>query len=149
MPTPTPYDPGLVQKILPHRSPFLFVDSVETCEAGVGLTAVKKLDPAAGYFKGHFPGRPMMPGVLVAEALAQAGGLLIGLTYGEKMNFQLFLAQVDLKFIQPALPGEVLELKVDLKKTYGNLFRLAAKASVGSRVVAKGSLVLSREPGDG
>ena len=143
---PTPYDPELVQKILPHRSPFLFVDFVETCEAGVSLTAVKKLDPEADYFKGHFPGRPIMPGVLVAEALAQAGGLLIGLTFGEKMNFQLYLAQVDLKFTQPALPGEVLMLKADLIKTYGNLFRLSAKAKVGSRMIAKGTLVLSKEP---
>ena len=146
---PTPCDPELVKKILPHRSPFLFVDWVDTCEPGIRLTAIKNLDPDADYFKGHFPGRPIMPGVLVAEALAQTGGLLIGLTYGEKMNFQLYLAQVDLKFTQSALPGEVLVLKTELKKTYGNLFQLMAHATVGSRIIAKGSLVLAKDPGSG
>ena len=139
---------ALVERILPHRSPFLFVDHVQTYEAGVSLTATKKLDPDADYFKGHFPGRPIMPGVLVAEALAQTAGLLIGLTYGAKVNFQLYLAQVDLKFTQSALPGDILVMKADLDKTYGNLFRLKASATVGSRMIAKGSLVLARDASD-
>ncbi len=71
-----------------------------------------------------------MPGVLVAEALAQASGLLIGLTYGDRMDFQLYLAQVDLKFIQPAFPGETLALTAKLKKAYGHLFRFNVAATV-------------------
>jgi 3-hydroxyacyl-[acyl-carrier-protein] dehydratase len=132
-----------IQEILPHRSPFLFVDTVTACEPGVHLEANLTLDPGADFFSGHFPNRPIMPGVLVAEALAQASGLLIGLTYGARMNFQLYLAQVDIKFIQTALPGETLALATTLKKSYGRLFRCAVAATVGSRMIAEGSLVLA------
>jgi len=145
MPKPIDCDLSLIKKILPHRDPFLFVDQVSRFEAGVSITASKKLAPDAEFFRGHFPGRPIMPGVLVAEALAQASGLLIGLTYGARTEFQLYLAQVDLKFIQPALPGESLALAATLKKAYGNLFRFNVAATVDSRMIAKGSLMLARE----
>lgn len=139
------FDLEQVKKILPHRSPFLFIDYVQKYEIGTRLTAIKTLDPKADYFKGHFPDRPIMPGVLVAEALAQAAGLLVGLTYGEKLDLRLSLAQVDLKFTAPALPGEDLQLNSELKKSYGNLFRLNVQATVGSRMIAKGSLTLARD----
>jgi len=149
MPKPIHCDLALIKKILPHRSPFLFVDQVQTFEAGVLIIAHKKLDPGADFFRGHFPGRPIMPGVLVAEALAQTSGLLIGLTHGARMEYQLYLAQVDLKFLQPALPGEILTLTAKLKKAYGRLFRFNVAATVGSRMIAKGSLVLSEDNNDG
>lgn len=149
MPKPIHCDLALIKKILPHRSPFLFVDHVQAFEAGVLIAANKKLDPDADFFRGHFPNRPIMPGVLVAEALAQTSGLLLGLTYGTRMDFQLYLAQVDLKFIQPALPGETLILTAKLKKTYGKLFRFNVAATVDSRMIANGSLVLSEENHDG
>jgi 3-hydroxyacyl-[acyl-carrier-protein] dehydratase len=142
---PLPYDLKLIKKILPHRHPFLFVDRVLAFEAGVRITAAKKLDPEAAFFAGHFPGRPIMPGVLVAEALAQACGLLLGLTFTERTDLRLFLARVDLKFSRPAQPHDTLVLEALLKKTYGTMHLLDVAARVGSRLIAKGSLALAEE----
>jgi len=140
-----PYDRELIQRILPHRHPFLFVDRVVAFEAGVRIAAEKELDPKAAFFKGHFPGRPIMPGVLVAEALAQASGLLIGLTFTARTDLLLSLARVDLKFTRPAHPQETLLLEAFLKKSYGAMFLLDVAARVGSRAIARGSLVLAEE----
>ena len=74
------YDISLIKEILPHRSPFLFVDRIMELKAGERIVAEKDLSPDESFFKGHFPGNPIMPGVLVTEALAQTSGLLIGLS---------------------------------------------------------------------
>jgi 3-hydroxyacyl-[acyl-carrier-protein] dehydratase len=145
MAEPTLYDLQRIQKILPHRPPFLFVDRVVAFDRGVRLVAEMNLDPEAAFFRGHFPQRPIMPGVLVAEALAQTGGLLIGLTYTERTGLQLSLARVDLKFTHPAHPQETLRMEAFLKKTYGAMFLLDVAAHVGSRLIARGCLALADE----
>lgn len=104
------YDISLIKEILPHRSPFLFVDRIMELKAGERIVAEKDLSPDESFFKGHFPGNPIMPGVLVTEALAQTSGLLIGLTWNEKGGVAtgerpgfLYLASTNMKF--SSLPG--------------------------------------------
>jgi 3-hydroxyacyl-[acyl-carrier-protein] dehydratase len=142
-------DQSTIKKIIPHRDPFLFVDNVVTFHHGKEIVAEKILSAHEYFFQGHFPGKPIMPGVLVTEALAQASGLLLGLSiYYEERMFGTspaqnpYLAAVDMKFLSPAEPGEVLILKSSLKKRFGNLARFAAKAEVKDRFIAKGTLTL-------
>ena len=142
---------SIIEKILPHRKPFLFVDRIVNFEAGEKIIAEKDLLPDESFFAGHFPGEPIMPGVLVSEALAQASGLLLGLTLEEKgrsmedEKINLFLANVDIKFFTPAKPGDTLRLEATIKKGYGSLFLFKVDAFVGTNPVAKGTLTLSEK----
>jgi 3-hydroxyacyl-[acyl-carrier-protein] dehydratase len=137
-----------IKKIIPHRDPFLFVDNVITFHTGETIVAEKNLSTHEYFFQGHFPGKPIMPGVLVTEALAQTSGLLLGLTAQEKKASgypqlqKLYLATVDMKFLSPAEPGETLVLTSTLIKKFGNLTLFAVTAGVKDRPVAKGTLAL-------
>ena len=150
--TPIYCDQSLIMKLLPHRTPFLFVDSVISFEAGRQIVAQRFLSADEPFFQGHFPGRPIMPGVLVTEALAQASGLLAALTRHEtqgSLDIQhphLYLATVDMKFVSPAEPGESLHLQSVLKKTFGNLTLFSVKATVRDRTIARGTLALGTAP---
>jgi 3-hydroxyacyl-[acyl-carrier-protein] dehydratase len=145
------YDISVIEEILPHRSPFLFVDRVMKLEVGDTIIAEKDLSFDESFFTGHFPGRPIMPGVLVSEALAQTSGLLLGLTWKEEgttLNQEkrdLFLSSVNIKFSVPAKPGETLRLKASFKKQYGKLFFFEVSAYVLSKQIAKGTLILAEE----
>jgi 3-hydroxyacyl-[acyl-carrier-protein] dehydratase len=145
------YDISVIEEILPHRSPFLFVDRVMKLEVGDTIIAEKDLSFDESFFTGHFPGRPIMPGVLVSEALAQTSGLLLGLTWKEEgttLNQEkrdLFLSSVNIKFSVPAKPGETLRLKASFKKQYGKLFFFEVSAYVLSNQIAKGTLILAEE----
>ena len=150
MPEHPLYDISVIEQILPHRSPFLFVDRVTELEVGKKITAEKDLSSDSPIFAGHFPGRLIMPGVLVSEALAQTSGLLLGLTWrerGQPTNRErpkfFFLANVNMKFSTPAKPGETLRLEASLKKKYGRLFFFEVAAYALSRQIAKGSLTLA------
>jgi 3-hydroxyacyl-[acyl-carrier-protein] dehydratase len=142
---------SIIEKILPHRKPFLFVDRVVNFEVGQKIIAEKDLLPGESFFTGHFPGRPIMPGVLVSEALAQASGLLLGLTWGKKgrsmenEKINLFLANIDIKFFTPAKPGDTLRLEATIKKEYGNLFLFKVNTFVGTHPIAEGTLTLSEK----
>jgi 3-hydroxyacyl-[acyl-carrier-protein] dehydratase len=150
--TPILCDQSLIRKLLPHRKPFLFVDRVISFEAGKQIVAQRFLSADEPFFQGHFPDRPIMPGVLVTEALAQASGLLTALTWHETQGSievqhpHLYLATVDMKFISPAEPGESLDLESVLKKTFGNLTLFSVKATVKDRTIAKGTLALGMAP---
>jgi len=106
-----------LRPILPHREPFLFVDRVLKLDPNKSIVAERTLRPEEPHFAGHFPGRPIMPGVLITEALAQTSGLLIGLS--EKLSSAAppekpkayFLALANMKFTHPAVPGDVLVLR--------------------------------------
>ena len=145
------YDISVIEEILPHRSPFLFVDRVMKLEVGDTIIAEKDLSFDESFFAGHFPGRPIMPGVLVSEALAQTSGLLLGLTWKEEGTTlnqgkrDLFLSSVNIKFSVPAKPGETLRLKASFKKQYGKLFFFEVSAYVLSNQIAKGTLILAEE----
>jgi 3-hydroxyacyl-[acyl-carrier-protein] dehydratase len=139
--------------ILPHRPPFLFVDRVLELEPHKFILAERTLRPDEPQFAGHFPGRPIMPGVLVAEALAQASGLLLGLS--ERLADprapirpkMFFLATTAIKYTRPALPGDVLQLRATSDQSFSGLFRFHVEAKVGDDVIASGSLTLASVDG--
>jgi 3-hydroxymyristoyl/3-hydroxydecanoyl-(acyl carrier protein) dehydratase len=143
------YDLEAILPILPHRPPFLFVDRVMSLEPGKAIVAERMLRPEEPQFSGHFPGKPIMPGVLVAEALAQTSGLLLGLSDLQSgvtapTNPKMFyLATTSLKFTHPAVPGDVLVLKACCDKAFSGLYRFQVEASVGRNLVAVGSLTLA------
>jgi 3-hydroxyacyl-[acyl-carrier-protein] dehydratase len=151
MPFPPLYDISFIQDILPHRSPFLFVNRILEIDLGKRIVAENDLTPDAPFFSGHFPERPVMPGVLVAEALAQTSGLLLGVTWKERRpshdttRRDLFLANVNIKFTSLCGPGDTLRLEAILKKEFGRLYAFAVAAFVTHRRVAKGSLMLAEE----
>lgn len=135
--------------ILPHRPPFLFVDRVLSVQPFKTIIAERTLRPEEPQFQGHFPGRAIMPGVLISEALAQACGLLLALS--EKLSGapepakpkMYFLAAVNFKFQRPVAPGETLTLTGRYDAKMGTLFRFSAEALVQDQPVASGSLMLA------
>jgi len=151
MPNYPLYDISVIKEMLPHRSPFLFVDRIIKLEAGEKIIAEKDLSIDESFFTGHFPGNPIMPGVLISEALAQTSGLLLGLTWKDRgksldqEKVHLVLATINMKFSHPARPGDTLRLEASLKKEYGKLFLFEAVAYVVSKQIAKGTLTLAEE----
>ena len=145
------YDIEDIMTILPHRSPFLFVDRVKEITEGIKIVAEKDLSVDDYFFKGHFPGNSIMPGVLVSEALAQTSGLLLGLIWKERYPSlheskpPLFLGNVNVKFFTPAKPGETLRLEASLRKTYGKFHLFEVSAYVADNRIAKGTLTLAME----
>jgi 3-hydroxyacyl-[acyl-carrier-protein] dehydratase len=144
------YDRGVIETILPHRTPFLFVDGVVSFSPGESIICEKVLRSDEPFFTGHFPGRPIMPGVLISEALAQTCGLLISLTVKRSADtgdhsMDIVLAGVSVKFTTPAVPGDTIRLTGRLQKHYGNLFLFAVEASVEERKIAGGTLTLAEE----
>ena len=125
--------------LLPHRYPFALVDRVIAHEPGVSATAIKNVTMNEPQFQGHFPERPLMPGVLIVEAMAQAASCLASLTQPEKQKDMLvFLASVDkTRFKKPVKPGDLLELHV--KKTAGKaaLWKFSGVAEVAGTVMAQ------------
>ena len=136
--------------LLPHRPPFLFVDQVLKLELYQSILAERALRPEESYFAGHFPDRPIMPGVLVAEALAQTSGLLLGLSdkltaaQAPLRSNMLFLAATSIKYTHPALPGDTLRLRATLEKNFSRLFLFNVEATAGRNLIASGSLTLAR-----
>ena len=139
--------------LLPHREPFLFVDRVIKLEPNKSIVAERLLRTEEPHFAGHFPGRPIMPGVLIAEALAQTSGLLIGLSEmasaaapPEKPR-AFFLAVTSIKFTHPAVPGDTLVLRATMDRNFGALFRFNVEATAGRNLIASGSLTLAMVEG--
>ena len=140
-----PYDVSVIKEILPHRDPFLFVDRIVNISSGNNIVAEKDLLSDEWYFRGHFPGEPIVPGVVVSEALAQTSGLILGLTKRarDQEKSKLFLANLSIKFSSPAKPGETLRLTAKLKKEYGKMFLFEVTAQVSNRRIAGGTLALA------
>lgn len=124
---------------LPHRKPFLFLDTVTALVPGESATARVCFDPGDPVFTGHFPGRPIVPGVLLTEALAQ----LAGITGAESGREFLLSAIRSMKFPAAARPGDVIDLSVRKSGRIGALVQFDVEAVVGDKVVAAGSLVLN------
>jgi 3-hydroxyacyl-[acyl-carrier-protein] dehydratase len=131
-----------VLKLIPHRAPFLFVDRVSELVPGDRILGERQLRPEEAFFEGHFPGAPIMPGVLIGEALAQASGLLAG--HGQVPAPMFHLVAVNLKFGGTARPGDTLKLKSRAGTSLGGLHQFQVEASTGSVVVASGTLMLAR-----
>ena len=124
---------------LPHRYPRLLVDRVEEIRVDQSIRAVKAVSMNEGFFQGHFPGRPIMPGVLIVEALAQAAGILavesLGLAGSGKLVY--FMAIEGAKFRAPVEPGCLLTLDVEFVQKRSSVCKFAGKASVDGKVAAE------------
>lgn len=136
-----PLDIKRVMTALPHRYPMLLVDRVEQILPDQSITAIKAVSMNEGFFQGHFPGRPIMPGVLIVEALAQAAGVLavesLGLANSGKLVY--FMAIEGAKFRNPVEPGCLLQLDVEFVQKRSAVCKFAGKASVDGKVVAEAS----------
>ena len=134
-----PLDIGRVMAALPHRYPMLLVDRVETLVPDERIVAIKAVTINEGFFQGHFPGRPIMPGVLIVEALAQAAGVLavesLGLANSGKLVY--FMAIEGAKFRQPVEPGVLLQLDVEFVQKRASVCKFAGRASVGGKLAAE------------
>ena len=138
-----------IERILPHRYPFLLVDRVD--EIGVDkLIARKLVSRNEPHFNGHFPGHPVMPGVLIIEALAQAGALLAAQTVGFDPEKQViyFMAIDKARFRKPVVPGDLLMLEVTPLRKGGAIWKLHGEAKVDGAVVAEAELLASIQPRD-
>ncbi|MDR3639774.1 MAG: 3-hydroxyacyl-ACP dehydratase FabZ [Humidesulfovibrio sp.] len=129
-----------IMEMLPHRYPFLLVDRVLELEAGVRIKAYKNVTMNENFFQGHFPGQPIMPGVLIMEALAQAGGIFVvqslDIVSGEKLF--LFTGIEEVKFRRPVVPGDQLMLEASVVRRKMNIWKMQGKATVDGQLVAEG-----------
>jgi 3-hydroxyacyl-[acyl-carrier-protein] dehydratase len=134
-----PLDIRRVMAALPHRYPMLLVDRVEKIVVDQSITAIKAVTMNEGFFQGHFPGRPIMPGVLIVEALAQAAGVLAVESFGLADSGKLvyFMAIEGAKFRNPVEPGCLLQLDVEFVQKRATVSKFAGKASVDGKVVAE------------
>lgn len=134
-----PLDVRRVMAALPHRYPMLLVDRVEKIIPDQSITAIKAVSMNEGFFQGHFPGRPIMPGVLIVEALAQAAGILavesLGLANSGKLVY--FMAIEGAKFRTPVEPGCLLQLDVDFVQKRASVCKFAGRASVDGKLAAE------------
>ena len=132
-----------IEKIIPQRDPFLMIDEVEEYTPGESCVAYKNVSLEEPYFKGHFPGNPIMPGVLIVESLAQAGAVAILSMEENKGKNALFGGIDKMKFKKMVVPGDVLKLEVKIIKKKGPVGVGEAIATVDGKVAAKGELTFA------
>jgi 3-hydroxyacyl-[acyl-carrier-protein] dehydratase len=139
--TAGPLDIRRVMAALPHRYPMLLVDRIESLDPEKGIVAIKAVTINEPFFQGHFPARPIMPGVLIVEALAQAAGVLaveaLGLAGSGKLVY--FMAIENAKFRAPVEPGVLLRLEVDFVQKRSSVCKFAGRATVGGKLAAEAS----------
>lgn len=139
----TPLDVREIMRLIPHRYPFLLVDRVVASEPGTSLDAYKQVTVNEPFFQGHFPGDPVMPGVLIIEALAQAGCLLSQLSFdgaGERPLY--YLAGVDdARFKQPVRPGDRLDLRIEVERVRRGMWWYRGEAAVDGRMAATATIL--------
>ena len=133
-----------ILQYLPHRFPFLMVDRVEEVEPGKRIVAIKNVTINEPFFPGHFPNRPVMPGVLILEAMAQVAAILSFKTAGTKpdANSVYYFVGIDkARFKRPVEPGDQLRLDVQVLRTIKGIWKFAGKATVGEHTVAEAELM--------
>ena len=138
-----------VLKLLPHRYPILLIDRVKECEPGKRVVAIKNVSVNEPHFQGHFPGRPIMPGVLILEAMAQAAGLLVFSADRPHEGSVYYYVGIDnARFKKPVVPGDQLEIEVTLERMLRGIGRFACLARVSGKVVAEATILCTvRDPG--
>ena len=133
-----------IEKLLPHRYPFLLVDKVVELEPEKRVVGVKCVTMNEQFFCGHFPGHPIMPGVLIMEALAQASALMVlgGLSEEQRKGKVIYFMSIDAaKFRKPVVPGDCLELHATMLRNKGTLIKTKGEAKVDGQVVAEGEFM--------
>ena len=134
-----------IEAILPHREPFLLIDEVLELEPGARVRARKQVRADEWYLRGHFPGRPVMPGVLIVEALAQTGAVAVLAEEENRGRLALFAGIDDVRFKRIVRPGEELTLTCDLETVRGPIGRGKARATVDGDLAVRGTLTFAVE----
>ncbi|WP_136649700.1 3-hydroxyacyl-ACP dehydratase FabZ [Paracoccus aeridis] len=153
--TPAPCteaDLALIKRIIPHRYPFLLVDKVRDIEAGTSAVGIKNVTANEPHFPGHFPDAPIMPGVLIIEAMAQTAAVLVGVTLdvADRNLLTYFMAIDNCKFRSMVVPGDTVELHVQITRAGGRIWRFKGRAMVGDRLCAEADFTAMMDlPADG
>jgi 3-hydroxyacyl-[acyl-carrier-protein] dehydratase len=129
-----------IRELIPHRYPFLLVDKVIEIEAGKKCIAVKNVTANEPFFEGHFPGNPIMPGVLIVEALAQTSGIAVAILEENKGKLGLFTGIDSMKIRRQVVPGDVLKLEADIIAAKRGLIKVKVHASVEGQNAAEGQI---------
>jgi len=148
MTEPLQLDMQAILERLPHRYPFLLIDRVLECRPGESIRALKNVTYNEPYFPGHFPGRPVMPGVIIIEAMAQAAGILCFITANviPDAKTRFFFVGIDkARFRRPVVPGDQLILTAQLQRTLKGIWRYATEARVGAHEVAHAEMMVAPE----
>jgi 3-hydroxyacyl-[acyl-carrier-protein] dehydratase len=132
-----------IEEILPHRDPFLLLDEIVELEPGVRAVARKRVRDDEWYLAGHFPGRPIMPGVLIVEAMAQTGAVAVLAEEENRGKLALFAGIDDVRFKRIVEPGDELELTCELERVRGPIGRGKARATVDGELAARGVLTFA------
>jgi 3-hydroxyacyl-[acyl-carrier-protein] dehydratase len=131
-----------IQKILPHRYPFLMVDAIEEMERWKRIVGIKNVTINEIYFQGHFPGKPIMPGVLIIESMAQTGGLLLLKEVPDREKKLVYFVAIDnARFRRPVVPGDQLRIEVNVIAWRGTFCKLEGRATVNGELVAEATLM--------
>ena len=138
-------DRSEIEAILPHRDPFLLIDEVVELEPGTRVVARKRVRPDEWYLTGHFPGRPIMPGVLIVEAMAQTGAVAVLSEEANRGRLALFAGIDGVRFKRIVEPGDELELTCELERVRGPIGRGKATATVDGALAARGTLTFAVE----
>jgi len=128
-----------IMQMIPHRDPFLMLDKVVDVVANERATGVKFISPDEDYFKGHFPQRPVMPGVLIIETMAQTAAVLVVHTLGKAFEGKLvyFMSVDEARFRKPVFPGDTLSVHVTKQRNRGSVWKFKGEARVGDTLVAE------------
>ncbi len=148
MSEPVRMDMQEIMRYLPHRYPFLLVDRVLECIPGESIRTLKNITYNEPYFSGHFPHRPVMPGVIIIEALAQSAGILAFVTGGVVPNehTKFYFVGIDkARFRKPVLPGDQLILSARIERAFKGIWRFSTSAHVGTDEVASAEMMLAPE----
>lgn len=130
-----------IQEIIPHRYPFLLVDKIEEIEVGKSAVGIKNVTINEPFFQGHFPGHPVMPGVLIVEALAQVGAIALLSSEEYKGKLALFAGIDEVRFKKQVVPGDVLRLEVEIISVRRNIGKGQVVATVDGKVACKGTIM--------
>jgi 3-hydroxyacyl-[acyl-carrier-protein] dehydratase len=140
-----PLDRAAIEAILPHREPFLLIDEVLELEPGERVVARKRVRGDEWFFRGHFPGRPVMPGVLIVEAMGQRGAVAVLSEEENRGRIALFAGIDDTRFKRIVEPGDELQLECTLEQVRGPIGKGRARATVDGQLAARGTLTFAVE----
>jgi len=136
-----PLGPAEIRQLIPHRYPFLLVDRIDELEPGVRALGVKNVTQNEPFFQGHFPDYPVMPGVLIIEAMAQVGGmLLLGSVVNAEEKVVYFMSLDNVKWRRPVKPGDQLRFELELTQVRGMVCKMRGLAKVDGEVVAEADM---------